>query len=91
MGHFLKSVRERVWRAVASLGPRCFVLVIFGDGSYLVAKYSRLEPARREIAIEGDAGRCRLTADLGGLRIYRYVRWANRTIPADPADSGMVQ
>jgi hypothetical protein len=71
--------------------PRCFVVVIFGDGSYLVARYSRLEPAREEIAIDGNAGRCELTADLGGLRIYRYVRVTDPTIAACRMGSGMIQ
>jgi hypothetical protein len=75
----------------ARFAPRCFVVVIFGDGSYLVARYSRLEPAREEIAIDGNAGRCELTADLGGLRIYRYVRVTDPTIAACRMGSGMIQ
>jgi hypothetical protein len=71
--------------------PRCFVVVIFGDGSYLVARYSRLEPAREEIAIDGNAGRCELTADLGGLRVYRYVRVADPATAACRTGSGMIQ
>jgi hypothetical protein len=74
VGDFLKHFAGRLRRAAERFTPRCFVLVIFGDGSYLVARYSRLEPAHEEIAIDGDAGRCELTADLGGLRVYRYVR-----------------
>ena len=91
MGDFLKNLWRRVRSFATRLAPRCFVLVIFGDGSYLVARYSRLEPAREEIAIDGNAGRCELTADLGGLRIYRYVRAADTEILASGMASGMIQ
>ena len=78
MGDFLvrlgRGIAARVRQLAAWLGPRCFVLVIFSDGSFLVAKFSRLEPAREELAIEGDGGFCQLRADLGRVRIYRYVR-----------------
>jgi hypothetical protein len=91
MGDLLKFLVESVRNLAARLAPRCFVLVIFGDGSYLVARYSRLEPAREEISIEGNAGRCYLTADLGGLRVYRYVRAAPAAIVPERLGSGMVQ
>lgn len=90
MGNFLKTVAEWLRRIAAWVAPRCFVLVIFGDGSFLVARYSRLEPAREEIAVEGNAGRCELTADLGGLRVYRYLSAASTMMPGT-AGSGMVQ
>lgn len=90
MGDFLKTVAEWLRGVTDWFAPRCFVLVIFGDGSFLVARYSRMEPAREEIAIEGNAGHCELTADLGGLRIYRYVR-AVPAITSATAGSGMVQ
>lgn len=92
MGGFLKRIRqrfgERLVRIAAPLWPRCFVLVIFGDGSFLVAKFSRLEPLREEFGMEGEAGRCQLAADLGALRVYRYVRAAPR--PARAASSEIV-
>ena len=91
MGDFLTYLSGRFRRILAPLAPRCFVVVIFGDGSYLVAKYSRLEPAREEIAIDGNAGRCELTADLGGLRVYRYVRAAAPAIAPEVMGSRMVQ
>ena len=91
MGDFLRTPAGWWRRILAWLAPRCFVLVIFGDGSYLVAKYSRLEPACEEIAIEGNAGRCELTADLGGLRVYRYVRDVSAAIASGTLGSGMVQ
>jgi hypothetical protein len=91
VGDFLRYLKARLRRVAEWLAPRCFVLVIFGDGSYLVAKYSRLEPAREEIAIDGNAGRCELTADLGGLRVYRYVRAAAPAIAPGRMSSGMVQ
>lgn len=74
MGNLLKFLGETARKLAARLAPRCFVLVIFGDGSYLVARYSRLELPSDEIAIEGNAGRCYLTADLGKLRVYRFAR-----------------
>jgi hypothetical protein len=91
VGDLLKTLAAWLRRAVAWLAPRCFVLVIFGDGSYLVAKYSRLEPVREEIEIEGNAGHCELTADLGGLRVYRYVRAASPGIASGLMGSGLVQ
>lgn len=91
MGDFLRYIAGRLRRVATRFAPRCFVLVIFSDGSYLVARYSRLEPAREEIAIDGNAGRCELTADLGGLRVYRYVRVAAPTIAPAQMGSGMVQ
>jgi hypothetical protein len=91
VGDFLRNFAGRMRRVGAWLAPRCFVLVIFGDGSYLVARYSRLEPAHEEIAVGGDAGRCELTADLGGLRIYRYVRATAPPIAIARMGSGMVQ
>jgi hypothetical protein len=91
VGDFLKYLLGRFRGMLATLAPRCFVVVIFGDGSYLVAKYSRLEPAREEIAIDGNAGRCELTADLGGLRVYRYVRAAAPAIAPEVMGSRMVQ
>lgn len=78
MGNFLsrrgQGFRRRFRRVATTLWPRCYVLVIFGDGSFLVATISRLEPARATFAIDGEAGQCELAADLGALRVYRYVR-----------------
>lgn len=91
MGDFLKRFADPLRRILARFTPRCFVLVIFGDGSYLVAKYSRLEPVREYIEIEGNAGRCQLTADLGGLRVYRYVRAVGPPIAPERTGTGMVQ
>ncbi len=84
MGDLVKAVAGKLRRAVAQLAPRCFVLVIFGDGSFLVARFSRLEPAREEFRLEGEAGRCELAADLGSLRVYRYVRTAACVQHAQP-------
>lgn len=91
MGDFLRNFADWLRGVVVWLAPRCFVVVIFGDGSYLVAKYTRLEPAHEEIAIGGDTGRCELTADLGGLRVYRYVRAATPDISTTRMGSEMVQ
>lgn len=91
MGDFLRYLWGRARDIAMRFAPRCFVLVIFGDGSYLVAKYSRLEPAREEIEIDGNGGRCELTADLGGLRVYRYVRASEPAIAACKMGSGMIQ
>ncbi len=95
MGNFLgqlgRGIGARVRQLAAWLGPRCFVLVIFSDGSFLVAKFSRLEPAREELAIEGEGGFCQLRADLGRVRIYRYVHRQEGLAPANSACSRMVQ
>lgn len=84
MGHLVKAVAEQLRQLAARLAPRCFVVVIFGDGSFLVARFSRLEPAREEFALEGETGRCELAADLGSLRVYRYVRSAACTHHVQP-------
>ncbi len=95
MGDFLgrlgRVVGAPIRQAAAWLWPRCFVLVIFSDGSFLVAKFSRLEPAREELAIEGEGGFCLLRADLGKVRIYRYVRRKDSVAAADAACSRTVQ
>jgi hypothetical protein len=95
MGDFLerlgRGIAVRVRQVAAWLGPRCFVLVIFSDGSFLVAKFSRLEPAREELAIEGDGGFCQLRADLGGVRIYRYERQKDVLASEQYASSRTVQ
>ena len=91
MGCFLKHLRDGFLRVIAPFAPKCFVLVIFGDGSFLVARLSRLEAAREEIALDGDAGRCQLRANLGGLRIYRHVRDLRLGYQSDGTGKQLVQ
>jgi hypothetical protein len=90
MGRLLSRLRQgfgvRLRRFAALIWPRCFVLVIFGDGSFLVAKFSRLEPVKKEFAMEGEAGRCQLAADLGALRVYRYLRATPRPAHAPASE-----
>ncbi|HVB35378.1 MAG TPA: hypothetical protein VNJ52_13540 [Patescibacteria group bacterium] len=70
---------DRLRALLARVAPRCIAIVIFGDGSFLAAKFSRLEPALARIEIESDSSpgagpsTCELVVNLGSVRIYRHV------------------
>ncbi|HVB99004.1 MAG TPA: hypothetical protein VNJ12_06685 [Candidatus Dormibacteraeota bacterium] len=74
-----KRIVNWVRQCLGRFAPRCVVIVIFGDGSFLAAKVSRLEPARPRIEVEsaGASGArpaaCELVANFSGVRIYRLV------------------
>lgn len=75
-------------RNLARFAPRCIVIVIFGDGSFVAAKLSRIERAQPRIEIESrnehgaSRSACELVVNFGSVRIYRLVRQEARTWPA---------